>query len=402
MPLVVYKRANRTHANLPITLTTTIALIFALLYLQVLYAISYFARPFWSSSREFPPYRHNIEAWEKRIIDLILTIVPFSNYRSPNPSSVLHPDGLGHRAQVTSYASSTHVAIDGFPGVPQKAVAAAYTSGPPMPQCYPETAIERMTPTQAHAHRSDLKLGNASTTGSVITKPSAVIDRYGKNGISTYDSVKVTPAKSPPDGRVRISGISDLSQTPLLASHGHTNSHSSQPQAQSLATRSTQSLHRHHHHHHDPEQNNHAAQSIEERDEENDPSFKPLHQVHNLNAFFRPSYTASLSYLPSTPRPSQKSPVNSLDGPHDLGSAVQSIMTAKSDLDNDNESGTSSGDGDGKEDGLKMKRATKCHSTESYPGKFPVSEGMEFSSLATAEYAFRERGTVTVRPFSDY
>ncbi|KAJ5706914.1 hypothetical protein N7488_006715 [Penicillium malachiteum] len=400
MPLVVYKRANRTHANLPITLTTTIALIFALLYLQVLYLISWVARPFWSSSREFPPYRNNIEAWEKRIIDLILTIVPFSNYRSPNASSVLHPDALSHRAQVVSYASSSHLTIDGLPGVPQKPVA-TFTSGPSMPQCYPETAIERMTPTQARAHRSDLKLGHASTTGSVITKPSAVIDRYGKNGITTYDTVKNPSTKSPPNGRVRISGISDLSQTPLLASHGHTNSHSSQPQTQSLATQSTQSLHRHHHHR-DPEQNQHAAQSVEERDEENDPSFKPLHQVHNLSSFFRPSYTASLSHLPNTPRPSQKSPVHSLDGPHDLGSEMQSIMTAESDLDHEHGSGTSSGPGDGKEDGVKMDRAAKCHSTESYPGQFPVSEGMEFSNLATAEYAFRERGTVTVRPFSDY
>ncbi|KAJ6014522.1 hypothetical protein N7540_009113 [Penicillium herquei] len=401
MPLVVYKRANRTHANLPITLTTTIALIFALLYLQVLYVVSYSSRPFWSSTREFPPYRHNIEAWEKRIIDLILTIVPFSNYRSPNSSSVLHPDGLSHRAQVASYAFSSHTVIDYLPGAPQKAVAAAHRSGHSMPQCYPETAIERMTPTQAHAHRSDLKLGHASTTGTVITKPSAVIDRYGKNGISTYDTVKNPSTKSPPNGRARISGTSDLSQTPLLASHGHANSHSSHPLTQSLATRSTQSLNRHHHHR-DPDHNNHAAQSIEERDEENDPSFKPLHQVHNLNTFFRPTYAASLSYLPNTPRPSQKSPVNSLDGPHDLTPAMQSIMTAESDMDNDDGSGTSSDAGNTEEDGVKMDRTAKCYSTESYPGQFPVSEGMEFSSLATAEYAFRERGTIAVRPFSDY
>jgi hypothetical protein len=51
---------------------------------------------------------------------------------------------------------------------------------------------------------------------------------------------------------------------------------------------------------------------------------------------------------------------------------------------------------------LSTNRNVKARSTESYPGKFPVSEGLEFSSLATASCAFRERGTTSVRPFSDY
>ncbi|CAI7673945.1 unnamed protein product [Penicillium palitans] len=50
---------------------------------------------------------------------------------------------------------------------------------------------------------------------------------------------------------------------------------------------------------------------------------------------------------------------------------------------------------------VQMNRARKYHSVESYPGKFPVSDTLDYSSLATA-YAVRGRGTTSVRPFSDY
>lgn len=51
---------------------------------------------------------------------------------------------------------------------------------------------------------------------------------------------------------------------------------------------------------------------------------------------------------------------------------------------------------------LESNRAIKARSTQSYPGKFPVSDGLEYSSLAAAASAFREKGTTYVRPFSDY
>ncbi|KAJ5779635.1 hypothetical protein N7457_007355 [Penicillium paradoxum] len=52
-------------------------------------------------------------------------------------------------------------------------------------------------------------------------------------------------------------------------------------------------------------------------------------------------------------------------------------------------------------DTVQMNRSRKYHSIESYPGKFPVSDSLDYSSLATA-YAVRGRGTTSVRPFSDY
>ena len=50
---------------------------------------------------------------------------------------------------------------------------------------------------------------------------------------------------------------------------------------------------------------------------------------------------------------------------------------------------------------VQMNRSSKYYSVESYPGKFPVSDALDYSSLATA-YAVRGKGTTSVRPFSDY
>ncbi|GIK03051.1 hypothetical protein Aspvir_007117 [Aspergillus viridinutans] len=50
---------------------------------------------------------------------------------------------------------------------------------------------------------------------------------------------------------------------------------------------------------------------------------------------------------------------------------------------------------------LEMETLRATHSVESFPGKFPISDGLEFSSLATAPHHIRGRGTTSVRPFSD-
>ncbi|KAF4211514.1 hypothetical protein CNMCM8980_002079 [Aspergillus fumigatiaffinis] len=50
---------------------------------------------------------------------------------------------------------------------------------------------------------------------------------------------------------------------------------------------------------------------------------------------------------------------------------------------------------------LEMETLQATHSVESFPGKFPISDGLEFSSLATAPHHIRGRGTTSVRPFSD-
>lgn len=315
--------------------------------------------------------------------------------------------------------------------MPPKAASSAFVYPVTLPQCYPEMAIERMTPVVAMTERSDLKLDlkgggivTATTSGSTMTKPGPVMDRYGRNGDPVYDTVKKPVPGSgsrsrSPGGRRHRTGVNTSGtgsgngtgtgivtsagdgNTPLLGSQQspqHTPPRS-RTQSQSHATKSTPSL-PHPAKEYTLNLNMDPSQSIKEQDEDLDSM--SLHQVHNLSALMRPSM-ASVPHLQNTPRPSQKSPVHSLDGPHDLASAVQSIFTARSTDDEERTRiGSPSGSGSYEIDGVKLERATKCRSTESYPGKFPVSEGHDFSSLATAEYAFRERGTVTVRPFSDY
>ena len=43
----------------------------------------------------------------------------------------------------------------------------------------------------------------------------------------------------------------------------------------------------------------------------------------------------------------------------------------------------------------------RTQSAESYPGKFPVSDGLDYSSLASAMHQMRGKGTTSVRPLSD-
>lgn len=49
-----------------------------------------------------------------------------------------------------------------------------------------------------------------------------------------------------------------------------------------------------------------------------------------------------------------------------------------------------------------LARSTRCASTESYPGNFPTSDAVTHRDFAFTPVSFRERGTTSVRPFSDY
>ncbi|KAJ5569975.1 uncharacterized protein N7459_009405 [Penicillium hispanicum] len=308
MPLVVPKRSSRTHPVLPITLTITTSLVIALCYLQLLYGVSYLARPFWSRRREFPPFRSVIERWERLAIDIIMGIVPSPIYRSPTPTltSTLHEDSQGYRI------SSIHVSRASW----SQSNPSAFSVPPNMPQCYPETAAERNTENQP-AFRVD------------SPKPTPV-NRYSKDDFSPYNAMNK-------DVQYSVTAPTEAYQHTLP-----------------LYTRSTQSLRLPQGHLH------------------------PLHKIELQNS------EAALN----TPNLSPTSPVCSLDDQKALATTAQSIQALDVEPD---------------EDELKLgERVIKCRSTASYPGKFPVSEGTEFSSLATAEYAFRERGTTSVRPFSDY
>lgn len=50
---------------------------------------------------------------------------------------------------------------------------------------------------------------------------------------------------------------------------------------------------------------------------------------------------------------------------------------------------------------LEMDGLQATRSAESFPGKFPVSDGLELGALATAPIQVKGKGTTSVRPFSD-
>ena len=316
MPLIVPKRIHRSHAVLPITFATTTSLVLALCYLQLIYLVSHLLRPIWSSHRDFPPLRQNIERVEKLVVDLIMGIVPSSTYRSPAPTGLIHEEPLGHRIASAVHSYTSRAALDNAPH-PR----AGFITPPNLPQCYPENALERTMP-----NNPDYRLEAAKSP----------LDRLTNRSSSVYDTVKRNTSVT----QSKVSSIAEAG-----------------PVTVQQLTRSSISLRRYL----EPEDGAGAEWQVPERP-------------------------------PNTPSVSHKSPGCSMDGPSDLTAVLEAASTPTVEPEPENED----------EDGLKLARDVKCRSTESYPGKFPVSEGMEFSSLATASYAFRERGTTTVRPFSDY
>lgn len=343
MPLVVYRPNAGNHAVLPITLRTTYSLILVLCYLQCLYLVSFLARPIWSSHRDFPPFRHTIERVEKAAIDIIISIVPLANYHSPNHPSMISTESLAHHPVTPAYASR-------FANGGNHPTNPPYLTRPSVPECYPATAPE--------AARVSARIQSSTPTPVTPLTPVAPVERYTKTGISVYEAVKrvTTTSQSP---RARVSGVIDINAL---------------SQRSNYSPRTTR-------------EENGKVREKEREDEFQDAQSSIILPLPSAAAY-RPYATA---------RAGQKSPaisLLSLDGPHDLFSAKQS-HEASTEVD---------GEGPSKQRGgtLKLGHKSNCHSTESYPGKFPVSEGMDFSELATAEYAFRERGTTTVRPFSDY
>ena len=299
MPLIVPNRNTYSHANLPIALLTTLALVTALLYLQLMYGISWLLRPFYNSSQEFPPLRRTIERTEKLTVNIILSIVPTSFYRSPPVSDFLHmqEDSVHHVMSGPRYAYEN----------PSHTLHSQPTTVVPLLQCYPKNSVERM---------------DATTYEPRLPVRANIADRQAHARESfVYDTVK----KYATTGKQRISVV-EMHQ-------------------------STQNV----------------SQSYTER------------QVKAAGP--QPTVPA-----PVAPQPYQKSPAASFDGAREA-----SIRLFPTETEDSTNSMT-----------LRMSRRSKTRSMESYPGKFPVSDGLEYSNLATASLNFRERGTTSVRPFSDY
>jgi hypothetical protein len=111
-----------------------------------------------------------------------------------------------------------------------------------------------------------------------------------------------------------------------------------------------------------------------------------MHQSQSQQVTQTYAQTPTNSSVPVSVIPASfdKSPAVSFDGAREA-----SMHTFPTEVDDSNNSLM-----------LRMSKRVKSRSTESYPGRFPVSDGLEYSNLATAEMNFRERGTTSVRPFS--
>ncbi|KAJ5744402.1 hypothetical protein N7533_009272 [Penicillium manginii] len=352
MPLIG-RHVSHTHANLPISLWSTISLTFALSYLQIVYAISFIARPFWSSNLDFPPFRQAIESAEIFAINIILDIVPTSKYRSPAPTNFI--DDATRRPPLSLNRPSPVIGTS-----PHVVTGATVHAVPPhMPQCYPEPRSSLPSPQQKEVQTETMRSTHTER-----------FNKIGDSGISIYGTArKITKSTRP-----------KLSTT-LEAHQQHQATSQATESEPVTGARKTTTVTRQE----EPEEEE-LTVHIVEISQPADQAFDSISQPTAAVA----TATVPVMAMPNPSMPMDMSPTNSFDGPGELEPEIgpQSASSCYT----DNTSSLS----------LDACHALKSHSTESYPGKFPVSEGTEYSGLATAEYAFRERGITSVRPFSDY
>ncbi|KAJ5082789.1 hypothetical protein N7532_011832 [Penicillium argentinense] len=358
MPLTVHTR--HTHAKLPISLWTTISLIVALCYLQIVYTVSFLARPFWSSHQDFPPFKQTLERAENFAVDIILDIVTSSQYRSPAPTNLVHDDPIGQRITTALHAPRTVLETP-----PYVVSGGSGNVIPPyMPQCYPEPRGLQMSPKPKETQMETLR--------------SEHIERYKKindSGVSVYGTARKVSSSTRP----KLSTSMEMHQQ-----------YTSQPTEPALGPEpglgtSVQSSQR---------TTNTVTKQEEYQEEQTIVHIEEITQPADPAPDISPPITPVMD-MPKPPMSPSKSPAVSFDGPTEPAPELEMHSPSSQ------YSGSHYTDDTGSVP-LNISRAAKSHSTESYPGKFPVSEGKDYSSLATAEYAFREKGTTSARPFSDY
>lgn len=297
-------------AVFPISLLKTICLIGSLSWLQLLYAVSYLARPFWNTRREFPPFNGAIYRTETSITNAILGPVPLSAYTSATETErqwylSSGNDTLNHDNNIRTTnlpATSTWPQQE-----PQDSDSSSEQESPtlqPDTEHHRETSpiYETMRKFRSSTRGSISKV--ASSAKAIFRQPLTVVPR-------TLDG-------SPPDEE------------------------RAEPNLVPVSVRTSQP-----------------------------------HFVQNVPFPVPMSAPARVADHFSDPGPSIRIKAQQ---PVSLGATVNATEDSET---------------------VQMNRARKYHSVESYPGKFPVSDALDYSSLATA-YAVRGRGTTSVRPFSDY
>lgn len=308
-----YHRYPRNPETVTITLTQTFSLIRSLIYLQCLYALSSLYGLIWNFHPAWPPFRHSRRRTEDRIVGICLSIAPTSACRSV----------LAARQYNESRMSVPRIVSGScYVGTPS-----AFPQPATLPQCYPESAVERTTPI-GNVFRFDstssLSLdGQSSQNGSIVgnSMRKIVAGRSGGGGGRAKSPVVVT-ATAPQHQQQQQKREETPPQPP--AQPAPPNQQDRQPETKFTTV-------------------NHQPKQIAD----------PL------------------------PRPSLRSSSSSLEHSHSVPERLSGVSP------------------------WRMKRWSKYRSAESYPGRFPVSYGLEYSSLATAAYRFPGRGATSVRPFSD-
>ncbi|KAJ6149177.1 hypothetical protein N7471_000376 [Penicillium samsonianum] len=298
---------QKPFAVFPISLLNTIFLISSLSWLQLLYAVSYLARPFWNTRREFPPFNKAIYRTETSIINAILGPMPFSAYTSATeterPWYLSSGNGnLNHENNIRT----TSLATSPWPQQGQQDSDSSSEQESPTSQPGTEhprensPIYETVRKLRSSTRGSISKIANSAK--SIFRQPLTVLPRNMDGERTEADPVPVpVPVRT------------------------------SQP-----------------------------------------------HFVQNVSFPVPMSASARVADHFSDPGPSTgikvQQPISS------FGETIDAAVDSET---------------------VQMNRARKYHSVESYPGKFPVSDTLDYSSLATA-YAVRGRGTTPVRPFSDY
>ncbi|EKV07100.1 hypothetical protein Pdw03_0982 [Penicillium digitatum] len=306
---------QKPFAVFPISLLNTIRLIGSLSWLQLLYAVSFLARPFWNTRREFPPFNRVISHTETRIINTFLGTAPLSAYSSTTAERQWY---LSSGNDTLNHAKTTRT-----------------TSQP-----IPHSLATSTWPQQGHQ--------DSESSSSEQDTPTSQPDTENSRANSPiYQTVR----------KLRSSTRGSISK---IASS-----------AKSIFRQPLTVLPR----------NLDGSALDEERAE---PDLVPVpvrtsqpHFVQNTTFSVPMSASARVADHFSDPGPSIGIKVQQ---PVSFGATIDAVVNSET---------------------VQMNRTRKYHSIESYPGKFPVSDAMNYSSLATA-YAVRGRGTTSVRPFSDY
>ncbi|KAJ5380068.1 uncharacterized protein N7496_002496 [Penicillium cataractarum] len=334
----------------PISFPTFLSIVLVLGYLQFLYGISFILHPVWPLRFGSRPFKKTIQDAEKQALDIIVGIIPPPVYRSPVPSSAFaNEETTFHR----------------YPG-PHRSLYVSYE--------------------------------NARTTLPRVVELDDFPQGYHSNG-RPHSSHNLHLENQMPD-----SGAKHIGPSPLAGMHDHSGSQydgagnsvpSTDGQSNAVPTKPIQ--------HVVFVQSASPKQSREQRKEEH----SVIDVVHGITidslevspVEANPVEIEPVEAKPVEAKPVKVTPINTTEP--SINSSPTSSEDPKVSIDVTPPSSSHYTD-ESIALSLPNNRTAKCHSTESYPGKFPVSEGLDYSSLATASSNFREKGTTHVRPFSDY